>query len=90
MFIDFGFGETETEQVIIEIYLGTQLIQRQQLNAPVEMLKMQFIGLAKQIAQENRPMRVKMILPEVIWDDIDKKQKVMNNYVEFKNKLFEN
>lgn len=87
MFIDFGFGETY--QVIIEIYIGTQCIQRQSLSAPEQFLKMQFIGLAQQIAQENRPMRVKMIVPEVIWDDIEKKQKVLENYVEFRNKLME-
>lgn len=87
MFIDFGFGETY--QVIIETYIGNQCIQRQSLNAPEQVLKMQFIGLAQQIVQENRPMRVKMIVPEVIWDEIDKEQKVLNNYVEFRNKLME-
>ena len=87
MFIDFGFGETY--QVIIETYIGNQCIQRQSLNAPEQMLKMQFMGLMQQIAQENRPMRVKMIVPEVIWDEINKEQKVLNNYVEFRNKLME-
>lgn len=87
MFFDFDFNETYP--VIIETYLGTQCIQRQSLNAPEQFLKMQFIGLAQQIAQENRPMRVKMIVPDVIWDDIDKKQKLLENYVEFRNKLME-
>lgn len=87
MFIDFGFGETY--QVIIETYLGTQCIQRQPLNAPEQILKMQFMGVIQQIAQENRPMKCRMIVPEVIWDDIEKKEKVLNNYVEFRNKLFE-
>lgn len=87
MFFDFGFGETY--QVIIETYIGNQCIQRQQLNAPEQVLKMQFMGLIQQIAQENRPMRVKMIVPDVIWDEINKENKVLNNYVEFKNKLME-
>lgn len=87
MFFDFGFGETY--QVIIETYLGIQCIQRQSLNAPEQVLKMQFMGLMQQIAQENRPMRVKMIVLDVIWDEIEKKQKVLNNYVEFRNKLME-
>lgn len=87
MFFDFGFGETY--QVIIETYLGTQCIQRQSLNAPEQFLKMQFMGLMQQIAQENRPMRVKMIVPDVIWDNYEKKQKILKNYVEFRNKLFE-
>lgn len=87
MFFDFDFSETY--QVIIETYLGTQCIQRQSLNAPEQFLKMQFIGLAQQIAQENRPMKCRMILPEVIWDEIEKKQKVLENYVEFRNRLME-
>ncbi len=87
MFFDFGFDETY--QVIIETYLGTQCIQRQSLNAPEQILKMQFMGLVQQIAQENRPMRAKMIIPEVIWDEIEKKQKVLENYVEFRNKFME-
>lgn len=87
MFIDFGFGETY--QVIIETYIGNQCIQRQQLEAPEQMLKMQFMGLMQQIAQDNRPMKCKMILYDVIWDNIEKKQKVLENYVEFKNRLME-
>lgn len=87
MFFDFDFSETY--QVIIETYIGNQCVQRQSLNAPEQVLKMQFMGLMQQIAQENRPMRVKMIVPEVIWDEINKEHKVLNNYVEFKNKLME-
>lgn len=87
MFIDFGFGETY--QVIIETYIGNQCIQRQPLNAPEQVLKMQFMGLMQQIVQENRPMRVKMIVSDVIWDNYEKKQKVLENYVEFRNKLME-
>lgn len=87
MFFDFDFSETYP--VIVETYLGTQCIQRQQLNAPEGILKAQFMGLTQQIANEDKPMRVKMIVPEVIWDNYEKKQKVLNNYVKFKNKLME-
>ena len=87
MFFDFGFGETY--QVIIETYLGNQCIQRQQLNAPEQVLKMQFMGLIQQIAQENRPMKCKMIVLDIIWDNYEKKQKAIENYVEFRNKLME-
>ena len=70
-------------------YLGNQLIQKQSLNMPEEILKAQFLGLMQQIAQENRPMRVKMILYDIIWDKYEKKQKATENYVEFRNKLME-
>lgn len=89
MFFDFDFGFNETYDVIIEVYLGNQLIQKQSLNAPEEILKAQFLGLMQQIAQENRPMRVKMILYDIIWDKYEKKQKEIENYVEFRNKLME-
>lgn len=88
MFFDFGLGEEY--KVIIETYLGNQLIQRQSLNAPSEILKAQFVGLMQQIMNEDKPMKCKMTVPEVIWDNYEKKQKVLTNYVEFRNKLFEN
>lgn len=87
MFFDFDFSETY--QVIIETYIGNQCIQRQQLNAPEQMLKLQFMSLMQQIAQEDRPMKCKMIVPDIIWDNIEKEQKVLENYVEFRNKLME-
>lgn len=87
MFFNFGFGETYS--VIIETYLGTQCIQRQSLNAPEQVLKLQFMSLMQQIAQEDRPMKCKMIVPDIIWDNIEKEQKVLENYVEFRNKLME-
>lgn len=87
MFIDFGFGETY--DAIIEMYLGNQLIQKQSLNAPEEILKAQFLGLMQQISQENSPMSVKMIISEIIWDKYKKKEKVLENYVEFRNRLME-
>ena len=88
MFIDFGFGETYS--VIIETYIGNQCVQRQSLNAPEQVLKMQFMGLMQQIAQEDRPMSIKMILYDIIWDNYENKQKAIENYIEFRNKLFEN
>lgn len=87
MFIDFGFGETY--QAIIEIYLGNQLIKRESFNAPEIMLKSQFMGLVQQIINEDKPMKCKLIVPEIIWDNYEKKQKVLNNYVEFRNRLME-
>lgn len=87
MFIDFGFGDTE--QVILEIYLGNQLIQKQQLNAPLEILKMQFMGLVQDIAQNNKPMKCKIIKYDIIWDQYEKEQKIIENYIEFRNKAME-
>lgn len=87
MFFDFGLGEEY--KVIIETYLGNQLIQRQSLNAPSEILKAQFVGLMQQIMNEDKPYRVRMTVPEVIWDNYEKKQKILTNYVEFRNKLME-
>lgn len=80
MRIDF-----ETYEVIFEIYLGDKLVQKQSMQAPRIILERQFVNLANEIANDERPMRIKMIKPEVIWDQFEQKHKVLNNYIEFRN-----
>ena len=85
MRIDFNMG-MGIHEATIEIYLGDKLIQRQSMQAPQMFLKSQFMNLVEQIAKDDRPMRVKMIVPDVIWDRFEQKNKILNNYVEFNNK----
>ena len=75
----------ETYVVDFEIYIGDKLVQKQRIEAPEEMLKINFIQTAEQIANDSRPMKVKMIVPNIIWDNFENKEKVLNNEVEFSN-----
>jgi hypothetical protein len=75
----------ETHEVIIEVYIEDKLTNRQQMQAPKEMLIMNFIQTAKQMRNDPRPIKLKMIRPEVIWDKFYQKQRIMNNEIELNN-----
>jgi hypothetical protein len=75
----------ETHEVIIEVYIEDKLTNRQQLQAPKEMLIANFVQTAKQIKNDKRPIKLKMIRPDVIWDSIEQKQKILNNEIEISN-----
>ena len=64
----------------VSISLNKQIIQ-----APKEMLIINFLQTVKQISNDQRPLRVKMIRPEIIWDRFENKQKTLNKEIEFSN-----
>ena len=78
-------GTFETYDVIFEIYIEDKLTNRQQIQAPKEMLIINFLQTAEQIQADQRPIKIKMIRPEVIWDNFEQRQRVMNNEIELSN-----
>lgn len=76
-------------EVTTEIYLNDDLVQRQTIQAPHIIHKSQYLNLIQQIANDKRPMKFRMIKPDIIWDQFEQKQKVLNNYIEFSNKAME-
>lgn len=72
-------------EVIFEVYIEDKLTNRQQMQAPKEMLIANFLQTAKQIQNDKRPIKIKMIRPEVICDNFEQKQKVLNNEIELSN-----
>ena len=75
----------EMHEVIFEVYIEDKLTNRQQMQAPKEILIANFINTAKQIKNDQRPIKIKMIKPYVIWDEFEQKQKVLNNEIELSN-----
>lgn len=75
----------DVQDVIFEVYIEDKLTNRQQMSAPKEMLIANFIQTAKQIKADQRPIKIKMIRQEVIWDNFEQKQKVLNNEIELSN-----
>lgn len=75
----------ETYEVEFEIYHKNKLINRQTMQAPKEILMINFIQTAQQIGNDQRPMKIRMIRPEVIWNEFENKQKILNNEVMFIN-----
>ena len=78
----FGF---EMYKVIFEVYIENQLTNRQIMQAPKEMLMINFIQTADQIKDDPRPMKIKMIRQEPSWDNFEKKEIMLNYEVEISN-----
>lgn len=75
----------ETYEVTFEIYIEDKLVNKQTIQAPKEMLMVNFVQTVNQIGNDKRPMKIRMFRPEVIWDRFENKQKVLTNEVIFSN-----
>jgi hypothetical protein len=75
----------EMHEVIIEGYIEDKLTNRQQMHAPKEMLIANFINTAKQMKYDQRPIKLKMIRQESIWDEFEQRRKTLNNEIELSN-----
>lgn len=75
----------EMHDVIIEVYIEDKLTNRQELKAPKNMLIANFAKTAKQMKYDKRPIKLKMIRQEIIWDNIEQRHKTLNNEIELKN-----
>lgn len=75
----------ETYDVTFEVYIEDKLSNRQTMQAPKEIIIANFLQTAQQIQKEKRPIRFKMIVPNIIWDEFEQKQRVLNNSVEYSN-----
>lgn len=75
----------EMFEVTFEVYIEDKLVNKQAIQAPKEILMVNFIQMMNQIKDDKRPMKIKMSRPEVVWDDFNNTQKVLNNFVAFSN-----
>lgn len=75
----------DMHEVIFEVYIEDKLTNRQQMQAPREMLIANFVQTAKQIKNDKRPIKLKMIVPYTIWDEFEKQHKTLNNEVMINN-----
>lgn len=75
----------EMYNIIFEVYIEDKLTNRQQMQAPKEMLIVNFVQTAKQIQNDQRPIKIKMIRQEVIWDNFEQKQRTLDYEIELSN-----
>ena len=83
MFINFGLSEPI--EVLLEQYVGNACVLRQQLSAPPEILQTQFMQLVQQVASQSRPMKIRMVRWEDVWNQIDGEWKRLELDVAFQN-----
>lgn len=70
----------------LDIYIGTQLVQSQQITAPDQTLVAQFMQVCQQAASDTRPIHVVMRRYEDVWNQIDGKMERQEYKVEYWNK----
>lgn len=86
IFINFG-DIFEPFEVTFEVYIEDKLTNKQTMQAPKEMLIANFLQTVQQIQNDKRPIKIKMIRPETIWDNFEQREKVLNNEIEFSNNV---
>lgn len=74
-----------TYEVTFEVYIEDKLTNKQTMEAPKEMLIANFLQTAQQIQNDRRPIKVKMIRPDIIWDNFEQKQKILYNEISVSN-----
>lgn len=72
--------------VWLDIYIGNQLVQQQQMTMPDQMLAAQFMQMCKQVANDPQPIHVVMRRWEDGYDQYEGKVKRHEYKLEFWNK----
>ena len=88
IFEHLNFG-MELSEVRFDIYQGTQLIESNVQRLPEQFAKQNFIGIIQQLSNAPSPMRAEMHVKCPIYDDNGNYIRTLDNYIEYKNKLFE-
>lgn len=70
----------------LDIYIGNQLMQSQQITMPDQMLAAQFMQVCKQVANDPQPIHVVMRRWEDEWNQVDGKMEQRECKLEYWNK----
>lgn len=70
--------------VMIEQYIGNQIVNQQWISGPPMLLQTQFIQSCQEMMGQS-PMKLKMLRYENIWDQFEQKIKPLEYSVEFQN-----
>ena len=81
----FNFGLSEPMEVLLEQYIGNACVSRQKVSAPPEILQVQFMQLAEQVASQSQPMKIRIVRYENIWSQFDQEWKKLELDVMFQN-----
>ena len=80
------FGDMfQTYDVVFEVYIEDKLVNKQTMQAPKEILMINFMQTIDQIGNDRRSMKIRMLRQENVWDDFENKEKTLNHKIEFSN-----
>ena len=89
MFFNFSSENFQNEAVTFEIFLGNQLIHKQQISAPRFMIESMFMDYVQQLAARNDPMHLKMTGQFEFWDEFENCMKVLPKSIDYWNYNYE-
>ena len=72
--------------VWLDIYIGNQLVQQQQMTMPDQMLAAQFMQMCKQVANDQQPIHVVMRRYDDVWNQAGGKMEQRECKLEYWNK----
>lgn len=72
--------------VWLDIYIGNQLVQQQQMTMPDQMLAAQFMQMCKQVANDPQPIHVVMRRYDDVWNQAEGKMERRECKLEYWNK----
>jgi hypothetical protein len=72
--------------VWLDIYIGNQLVQQQQMTMPDQMLAAQFMQMCKQVANDPQPIHVVMRRYDDVWNQAEGKMEQRECKLEYWNK----
>jgi len=55
------------------------------MRAPADAIIAHFVDTARQIKNDPRHMKLRVVRPELIWDQIDREHRVLENCIEIQN-----
>ena len=70
---------------VFEIYVGETLNNRQQVNAPQIVIQQDFFNRVSEMTNVNQPIKCKLIMVDEIYDEYEKKMKVLENSITVEN-----
>lgn len=62
-----------------------KLVQKQKMTAPARFIIDNFINTALQMKNDTRHIKLRLLRPELIWDQIDREHRVLENCIEIQN-----
>ena len=72
-----------------DLYIGESLVEQTTNTLPELFAKQHFMQMVQSIANEDKPMKVEMHVPYKVFDDNNNYIHTLDNYVEFKNNLYD-
>ena len=75
----------ELFDVYFEVLIDEIVVMKFTMRAPADAIIAHFVDTARQIKNDPRHMKLRVVRPELIWDQIDREHRVLENCIEIQN-----